>query len=55
MSGFDNREKAEEGRFALEAELEFKARARRNRQAQIPAGRRRPMAAYFSLLSADDN
>ncbi len=31
MSGFDNREKAEEGRFALEAELEFKARARRNR------------------------
>ena len=29
MSGFDNREKAEEGRFALEAELEFKAGRKR--------------------------
>ena len=31
MSGFDKREAAEEGRFALDQELRFKANARRNK------------------------
>ena len=31
MTTFDNREKAAEGKFALDAEMEFKARARRDR------------------------
>lgn len=31
MSGFDKRERAEEGRFALDQELRFKANARRNK------------------------
>lgn len=31
MSGFDKREKAEEGKFALDQELRFKANARRNK------------------------
>ncbi len=31
MSGFDKRERAEEGKFALDQELRFKANARRNK------------------------
>jgi hypothetical protein len=31
LSGFDKREAAEEGRFALDQELRFKANARRNK------------------------
>ncbi|MEZ5939438.1 MAG: DUF1476 domain-containing protein [Hyphomonadaceae bacterium] len=31
MSGFDNREKAAENKFALDQELRFKANARRNK------------------------
>lgn len=31
MSGFDNRKKGEEAKFALDAELRFKATARRNK------------------------
>lgn len=31
MSGFEKRERAEEGRFALDQELRFKANARRNK------------------------
>jgi hypothetical protein len=31
VSGFDKRERAEEGRFALDQELRFKANARRNK------------------------
>jgi hypothetical protein len=31
LSGFDKRERAEEGRFALDQELRFKANARRNK------------------------
>jgi hypothetical protein len=31
LSGFDKRERAEEGKFALDQELRFKANARRNK------------------------
>ena len=31
MSGFDKRQRAEEGKFALDQELRFKANARRNK------------------------
>src|SRR3954471_6491657 len=31
VSGFDKRERAEEGKFALDQELRFKANARRNK------------------------
>lgn len=31
MPGFDNREKGEEAKFALDSELEFRATARRNK------------------------
>ena len=31
MSGFDKRERAEEGKYALDQELRFKANARRNK------------------------
>jgi len=47
MSGFDNREKAEESRFVRKEEVEFKAMARRNKLLGLWA------APFLGLSGAD--
>ncbi len=57
MSSFDEREKAQEAKFAHDAELRFKAEARRNKLLAIWAAElmgRKDVDAYVSELIATD-